>query len=76
MERLHTLDLVVIKDAIQTYQQIPDFIINMAGKVPSLRKLGFKGGKNHNKFVDMFGEKYPHKQLLVSQIRYAIVSFH
>ena len=66
MKKLHTLEFDDI--SIHSEKQIPDSIIAVAGEVPSLRNFKFRCAIYQNQFVEDFGEKYPGKVLLVSQI--------
>lgn len=68
MKKLHTLHFVDI--FIKNSNHIPEFIIAVAGEVPSLRNMDFRHAKNHNQFIEEFGEKYPNKKLMVKKIVY------
>ena len=76
MKRLHTLNLLVVSDGcgcITLYDSavVPEFISDVAGAVPSLRNFDFVDYiYNASKLIDLFGEKYPCKKLLVDKLRY------
>jgi hypothetical protein len=68
MKRLHTLDIF---DDDYTKSRNLDFIIMVAGEVPSLRKFGFGAhGSSDNQFIEEFAEKYIQKELVVNRFQY------
>jgi hypothetical protein len=67
MKRLHTLHFVDATDIMDNI--IPNYMIAVAGEVPSLRKLNSViCGRNHNQFIEELAEKYPQKQLLIKRL--------
>jgi hypothetical protein len=73
MKRLHTLDFVYAPDSCHRNHN-PDFIVTVAGEVPSLRNFGFRADGHQNHFIQEFGKKYPRKQLLVDYLTYVPLS--
>jgi hypothetical protein len=73
MKRLHTLDFVDSPDSHHQNHN-PDFIVSVAGEVPSLRNFGFRGVGNQNHFIQEFGKKYPRRNLLVDYLTYVPLS--
>jgi hypothetical protein len=71
MKKLHTLELGTVKYLTEAHH-FPDFIITVAGEVPSLQNLGFNFADtfNQNQFIEEFAEKYPEKQLVVNKLSY------
>jgi hypothetical protein len=78
MKRLHTLDLLLVEfpKVQQSDLLIPDFIVAVAGEVPSLRNFAFICDYIHNQFIEDFAQKYPQKQLLVNKLRYVECSLN
>jgi hypothetical protein len=78
MKRLHTLDLLLVEfpKVQQSDRLIPDFIVAVAGEVPSLRNFAFICDYIHNQFIEDFAQKYPQKQLLVNKLRYVECSLN
>jgi hypothetical protein len=77
MKRLHTLQFFETDyKSLRTAERTPDFIIALAGEVPSLRHFTFpmSCGSNQNDFMndffEKFAEKYPGKELLMDDITY------
>jgi hypothetical protein len=67
MKRLHTLKLSETSES-EHYKINTDFILSVAGEVPRLRYFGFRADGYQNQFIDEFGQKYPGKELLVSNL--------
>jgi hypothetical protein len=72
MKRLRALHLIYLSDAANRNLQdcFPDFIVTLAGEVPSLRDFKFPGRQKHDYFIKQFTGKYPQKELLVKFIVY------
>lgn len=71
MKRLHTLELIIIGQSTKRYFNILDFIVALAGEIPSLQNFNFDGWFglwNRYLFIEKFGEKYPNKVLTVNHL--------
>jgi hypothetical protein len=78
MKRLHTLQFYGAPfRSVRITQRTPDFIISVAGEVPSLCFFTFSAcGRNQNDVLEKFAEKYSSKELLIDDIKYVPVYFN
>jgi hypothetical protein len=79
LHTLHLLDHMIGADQNPAFSHYrhhnPHTIVTVAGEVPSLQNLDWsvsRGGRNDNRFIEEFGQKYPQKQLLVNHLRYVL----